>query len=818
MRADGRKRLLWLIDSLTVGGAERLVATFAQRLDSDRFDLRVVCLKEIDGNPLAQDVDAAGIKITTLHARNLRDVRAFRKLLRFIREERIDVIHAHLTYSDLWGRLAGRLTGRPVVSTIHVLKNAAQATHRARAVEGVAEFVRKHFGGPIVAVSDALRGGLLARGLPAKRVVTLHNGIETSRFVLPPDFPGAARRAEFGIPADAPVAITLAVIRQGKGHDLLIDGARAVLERVPDAHFLVVGGGPLEESLRQRVESERLSEHVHLAGMRADSPEMLALADLFVLPSTQFDALPTAVIEAMASGLPVVAFASGGVSEIVQDGETGVIVPRPGADGLAEVVSELLTDRTRARTMGERGKARAEAEFSARVWASKLEKLYDEMTGERAPAAARTAKSSARPRVAVVEFFGRGGIVHYAYQLCSSLAAQGMQVELLTSLEYELDALPHNFAVRRIFRMWDPRPGGNVEWSSSITARLARITRRGMRAAMHYREWLRLILLIRRERPDIVQFGEIRFASDLAPLLALRAIGVRLADVCHNVAPFDTSADPSRITKESTFHRAAFRRIYGCFDAVFVHSEANRREFDRLYGGGKERIHVIPHGNEGMFIDPPRTAGGEALAERLGLEPGKPTALFFGTLTKYKGVDYLLDAFAEVRSQLPEAQLVIAGFPNEEIDTEELRRKAAQLGIAEAVKFHLQYVPVEEVADLFNAADVAVFPYLMIYQSGALQVAHSFGKPAVATDVGGLSEAVIDGETGLLVPPRDAHLLAEAIAALLSDPEKARRMGQRARELSENAHSWERIARKVDRVYGRLAKVYAPASSGIHVR
>lgn len=821
VRASGRTRLLWLIDSLTVGGAERLVSTFARRLDAGRFELRVVCLKVIDGNPLARELEGSGVGVTTLHARNLRDVKAFVRLVRLVREQEIDLIHAHLTYAEIWGRLAGLLTRRPVVSTMHVLRytNPREPSGRDQFVESLADFVRKRVGGPVVAVSEALRRRLVARGLRPERVVTVHNGIELSRFDLPADFPRAARRAEFGIPADAPVAVTLAVLREGKGHDLLIEAARKVLARLPDAHFLLVGGGPLEAALRGRIEDEGLAGNVHLTGMREDAAEMLALADLFVLPSSQFDALPTVVMEAMASRLPVVAVASGGVSELVVDNETGLIVPAPDADALATSITELLTGGERARLMGERGRARAEAEFSAQAWTGRLQELYASLSRGRAvgdvglprgASDARDATGRLAFRVAVVEFLGRGGMIHYAYQLCRALADEDAEVELLTDQDYELEALPHNFAVRRVFRLWNPRPEGGVVWSTSLVARLTRLARRAKRATMYYRDWWRLVRLMRRERPDVVQFGEIRFATDLLPLLALRASGVKLADVCHNIAPFDISADPAKITKESRLYRAAFRRIYSCFDAVFVHSEVNRREFLRLYGGPPARIHVIPHGNEQIFLAPEGEAKhGGTLAAELGLKAGAPTALFFGTLTKYKGLEYLLDAFAEVRQRLPEAQLVVAGFPNPEIDVEALRERVEKLGIADAVKFYLRYVPVEEVAGLFAASDVVVFPYLMIYQSGALQVAYSFGKPVVATDVGGLSEAVSDGETGLLVPPRDADALARALAALLGDTERARRMGERGRELSETAYSWEGIARKVRQVYQALGTASA---------
>lgn len=816
IREPGRTRLLWLIDSLTVGGAERLAATFARRFDARRFDLRVVCLKEIDGNPLAREVEEVGVPLTTLHARNMRDARAFRRLVRFIREQEIDLIHAHLTYAEVWGRLAGRLTGRPVVSTVHVqgYTNPKDPRGRDRLVESLAALARKRLGGPVIAVSEALRRRLMARGLPAGRVVTVRNGIELERFDLPADFRRAERRAEFGIPADAPVAVTLAVLREGKGHGLLLDAARGVLARLPGAHFLLVGGGPLEESLRARIEDEGLAGSIHLAGMREDAAEMLALGDVFVLPSSRFDALPTAVMEAMAARLPVVAVSSGGAAELVLDGETGLLVPEPEAGALADAVAELLASPERARAMGERGRARAEAEFSAGAWLGRLQGLYEKVVSGRSGGEmerqavmdrARGAEGRGAFRVSVVEFLGRGGMIHYAYQFCRALAEEDAEVELFTDQDYELEAMPHNFAVRRVFSLWNPRPEGGVVWSSSLTARLKRLARRSKRAGMYYRDWWRLVRRVRRERPDVVQFGEIRFSTDLLPLLALRASGVRLSDVCHNIAPFDISADSSKITKESRLYRAAFRRIYNCFDAIFVHSEVNRREFVRLYGGRPERIHVIPHGNEGMFLGGAgETRRGGGLAAELGLKPGAPTALFFGTLTKYKGLEYLLDAFAEVRRRLPDAQLVVAGFPNPDVDVEGLRARVERLGLTDAVKFYLRYVPVEEVAGLFAASDVVVFPYLMIYQSGALQVAYSFGKPAVATDVGGLSEAVEDGETGLLVPPRDAPALAEALAALLGDPARARRMGERARELSETEYSWGRIARTVWEVYAGL--------------
>jgi len=300
----------------------------------------------------------------------------------------------------------------------------------------------------------------------------------------------------------------------------------------------------------------------------------------------------------------------------------------------------------------------------------------------------------------------------------------------------------------------------------------------------------------------VVQLGEIRFATDLIPLLLLRLSGLRLADICHNVAPFDIHPDSSQLVKTSWLHRTIFRWIYNCCSVIFVHSDANRLEFLRIYGGNPDKIHVIPHGNEELFLRQSREAAQNGgLRRKLKLSADAPVALFFGTLTKYKGVEYLLDAFARVKKELPTAHLIIAGFPNSDVDVAALYRQAEGLGLNESVMFHLQYIPTQDVAAFFEAADVVVFPYVMIYQSGALQVAYSFGKPVVATDVGGLSEVVEHGETGLLVPPRDPEALANALTTLLSDPELAQRLGRQARALSETRYAWDQIAQQVRQVY-----------------
>jgi len=376
-RSGEKKRLLWLIDSLTMGGAERLVPNFARAYDKNQFELEVACLKEIDGNPIADDLAEMGVPVTVINSRNLRDAAAFRRLLIFIRQRGFDIIHTHLTYADIWGRIAGRIIGVPVVSTLHVEQYGGEnvSAERGRAIEKLANFVRRNFGSFVISVSDSMRRSFIEKGYRQKRLVTIHNGIDLDKFRLPADFSRIKARAGFGIPESSSVIATVSVLREGKGHDLLLSAAERVLKTEKDVRFLIVGSGPLEARLRQRTSDAGLENKVIFTGMRRDVVNLLALSDIFVLASER-DQLPTVFLEAMAMKLPAIGLNSGGVPEMVSDGETGIIVQSPDARELEKGILKLLQNPETARVMGGKGRQRVEKEFSALVWAHKLQELY----------------------------------------------------------------------------------------------------------------------------------------------------------------------------------------------------------------------------------------------------------------------------------------------------------------------------------------------------------------------------------------------------------------------------------------------------------
>ena len=191
------------------------------------------------------------------------------------------------------------------------------------------------------------------------------------------------------------------------------------------------------------------------------------------------------------------------------------------------------------------------------------------------------------------------------------------------------------------------------------------------------------------------------------------------------------------------------------------------------------------------------------IKRRYGLKPGQPVILFFGLLAPSKGIQDLVEAFALVRES-SDAKLVIAGYPTKHFNMEELKDKIAASGLGEHVVLDTRYVPLEEVGALMGLATVAVYPYRSSTQSGALQVAYTFGRPVVATSTGGLPESVEHGRSGFLVPANSPRDLAQAILKLVTNPELAKIMGEYARHLSETRFSWRAVARQIVKVYEGL--------------
>jgi glycosyltransferase involved in cell wall biosynthesis len=367
-------RVLWLIDSLTLGGAEALVPTFARAVDPERVRLQVAFLKSLGGNPFERELLAAGVPLTHLRARHLRDVGAFRRLVRLVREQRIEVIHAHLTYAAIWGGLCARVTGVPMVATLHTAPSEAPRWSREDVRERLFAFALNRWCSSVVAVSEAARAQHVRRGrIDSHRICVLHNGVDLEAFAADPARRRAAR-AGMGLGSE-PLVLTVSALREGKGMEVLLPAMAALIRERPELRLAIAGEGRLRTRLQDLAAENGLNGHVRWLGLRRDVPELMAAADLFVLAS-RHDAFPTAVLEAMAAGLPVVATRVGGVPEIVEEGRTGLLVGPGDPAELAAAIRALIDDPHRAAALAAAARERVRERFGARAWSRRLQDLY----------------------------------------------------------------------------------------------------------------------------------------------------------------------------------------------------------------------------------------------------------------------------------------------------------------------------------------------------------------------------------------------------------------------------------------------------------
>jgi glycosyltransferase involved in cell wall biosynthesis len=367
-------RVHTLIDSLTWGGAESLLADLAVAAPGAGIDLSVGHLQEVDGSPSARRLRAAGVEPVLIGTGRLTDPRSLRAVRAHLRARAPDVLHTHLDSADVLGGLAARMLGIPSVCTIHLAATAVSDSPGARgaARTTLIEGVRRRTARTVIAVSEAARNAYLARtGAAPGRVVTVHNGIVPP----PPPRPRDAVRAELNIAPDAVVVAMVSVLRAGKGHDVATGALQLLAPEHPDVVLLLVGDGPSRAEVEALVAP--LGDRAALVGHRDDVGDLLAAADVLVHP-TRMDAFPTVLLEAAAAGLPVVATRVGGVPEIVQDGVTGTLVdPPPSAPAFAAALTPLVADADVRRRAGAAARERFAAELSADRWAMRLRAVYD---------------------------------------------------------------------------------------------------------------------------------------------------------------------------------------------------------------------------------------------------------------------------------------------------------------------------------------------------------------------------------------------------------------------------------------------------------
>jgi glycosyltransferase involved in cell wall biosynthesis len=382
-------RVLQLIDTFDVGGAEKIVLSLATTIRNDRFEVIPCAL--FGSGPLEEEMKAAGIayRIIGLRRRSvltgpffIADLsRIVITLRRILKELSIDILHTHLTYSTLVGFLATRQRERPLFcATVHSIifdNQRARLSPRAWFMYGG---IRTTFSRAdrIIAVSTKVAEAIQAYApVPKELIKVIPNGVNGELFHSNED--RIQLRQRLKLPADRPVVISVGRLSREKGYPHLLSALASIPSAVRPV-ALIVGDGPDRADLESKIEKLKLERDVRLLGYRPDVPQLLAAADLFVLAS-HFEGLPLALLEAMAAGLPSVVTAVGETPNVIEDGKSGVLVQPADEPALAEAVRWLLREPFQRKRMGWAARERFESRFSLCRCTQTHELLYQNMLG-----------------------------------------------------------------------------------------------------------------------------------------------------------------------------------------------------------------------------------------------------------------------------------------------------------------------------------------------------------------------------------------------------------------------------------------------------
>ncbi len=367
MDRGARIRVAHVVGYLHFGGKEGGIVNLVNRLDPERFES--FAFTYLPGGHHAQRLDLSRCKVIPLGNRMGGGATFAMRLAKAFRRHRIDIAHTHSWGTLLEGLFAARVTGVPVV--IHG-EHGTMIT-RSRWHVLVQRFAWGRMD-QVLSVSEELRMKLASTmSFPVERIRAIPNGVDLSRFGS--RIAREESRARLGLPRDSFILGTVGRLVPVKAYPVLLEAARQVFDRVPEAALAIGGGGPLENELRAWVSAKNLDRRVHFLGFRHDAPELYNALDVFVLASDS-EGMSNTILEAMASRLPVVATAVGGNPELVAEGITGHLVPPRNSERLAEAIVRLHADAAARVRMGASGRLRVEREFSIERMVQAYEALY----------------------------------------------------------------------------------------------------------------------------------------------------------------------------------------------------------------------------------------------------------------------------------------------------------------------------------------------------------------------------------------------------------------------------------------------------------
>jgi len=372
-------KILEMIDKPFLGGGQINLLSLAKSLDKKKFDVSV-CSQS--GGPLVDKVRENNIKHFPVCFRKQIDRRIVREIVSILKNNHFDILHTHGGIAGLYGRWAAHKCGVPVV--VHTLHGIHYLHYRNIILKYLYMLLERFFSkftDAVIFVSDADRKKAERLELvPISKMVVVKNGIDFSESKT--EVTATKKKEDIRIGISQPVVGTVARLHRQKGIPYFLKAALKICRVFTEAKIIIVGSGPLKKKLRRMAQNLSLGDSVSFLGEREDGPQLISLFDVFVLPSL-WEGLPYVLMEAAALAKPVVVTDIDGVSELVKNMETGILVPPGDPESLARAVIYLLQNKEVASKFGENFKKDITSRYSLSRMVYKTESLYLRLYKER---------------------------------------------------------------------------------------------------------------------------------------------------------------------------------------------------------------------------------------------------------------------------------------------------------------------------------------------------------------------------------------------------------------------------------------------------
>jgi glycosyltransferase involved in cell wall biosynthesis len=358
-------------------GAERVILGLLENTDRNRFDLSLAAFDDAR-EPHRELLDRAeGIRVGTypIHCSKRIDFSALKQLMSVLRTQAIDILHCHEQKSDLYGFLAARLCGIPVVATGHSWNRANLTLTFYESIDALL----LRFFNRVVPVSRKLKGMMRRFGIPADKLQVVPNGVDLTKFGKR-SADAERLRKELGILPAERVVGNVGRLVEVKGQKYLMEAAKGIIRRYPEVKFLIVGDGPLKSRLLRQVATLGIENHIIFAGFRDDMPDLYSVMDVFALSSND-EASPMTIFEAAAAGLPIVATKVGGIVDVITDRQNGLLVEPHDSKTLSQAILYLLENEAESDRLGKTAALTVLRQHSIEVMVRSYETIYEDVLG-----------------------------------------------------------------------------------------------------------------------------------------------------------------------------------------------------------------------------------------------------------------------------------------------------------------------------------------------------------------------------------------------------------------------------------------------------